>query len=62
MSNVTSRIAAPLAALVVLIICMAFAGLVLAAGLSGALTNAAIAAGGFVAIILILFMIRTVGG
>ncbi len=48
--------------MVLLILAVAFAGLTLAASISGALTNAAVSAAGFIAIIFILFMIKVVDG
>lgn len=51
-----------MAAMVLLVIAIAFAALTVAAAVSGALTNAAVSAAGFLAIIFILFMIKVVGG
>jgi len=51
-----------MAAMVLLVVVLAFAALTIAAGISGALTTAAISAAGFLAIIFILFMIKAVGG
>jgi len=50
-----------MAALVLLVVAIAFAALSVAAAVSGALTNAAVSAAGFLAIIFILFMIKIVG-
>ncbi len=60
--GVVSKITSPLAAMVLLILAVSFAALTLASSISGALTNAAVSAAGFIAIIFILFMIRAVGG
>jgi len=60
--GVTSKISSPLAALVLLVIGISFAALTVAVSISGALTNAAVGAAGFLAIIFILFMVKIVGG
>lgn len=59
--SVTSKITSPMAALVLLVIGVAFAALTIAAAISGALTNAVVSAAGFLAIIFILFMVKIVG-
>ena len=60
--GVVSKLNSPMAAMVLLILAVAFAALTLAASISGALTSAAVSAAGFIGIIFILFMIRVVGG
>lgn len=60
--GVVSRLNSPMAAMVLLILAVAFAALTLAASISGALTSAAVSAAGFIGIIFILYMIRVVGG
>jgi len=60
--GVASKISSPMAAMVLLVIGIAFAALTVAAAVSGALTNAVVSAAGFLAIIFILFMIKIVGG
>lgn len=59
--SVTSKITSPMAALVLLVIGVAFAALTIATSISGALTNAVVSAAGFLAIIFILFMVKIVG-
>jgi len=56
-----SAVRSPLAVLVMLIIALVFAGLTLAASISGALTAAAVSAAGFFVIILILVAVNTIG-
>jgi len=61
MSGITSKMQSPMAAIVLLILAVAFAALTLASAISGALTNAAASGAGFLGIIFILYMIRVVG-
>ncbi len=56
-----SAIRSPLAILVLFIVALVFAGLTLAASISGALTAAAVSASGFFVIILILVAVNAIG-
>ena len=58
--SIMSIIKSPLAVLVLFIIALVFAGLTLAASISGALTAAAVSASGFFVIILVLVAINAV--
>lgn len=58
--SIMSYIRSPLAVLVMFIVALVFAGLTLAASISGALTAAAVSAAGFFVIILVLVAIQAV--
>ena len=59
--SIISTIKSPLAILVLFIVAVVFAGLTVAASISGALTAAAVSAAGFFVIILILAALNTIG-
>ena len=59
--SIISTIKSPLAILVLFIVAVVFAGLAVAAAISGALTAAAVSASGFFVIILILAALNTIG-
>ena len=59
--SLMSAIKSPLAILVMFVIALVFAGLTVAASISGALTAAAISAAGFFVIILILVAVNMIG-
>ena len=60
-AGIVNTIKTPLAAVLLLIVCLVLAGLTIAASVSGDLTAAAVSAAGFVVIILILAMINALG-
>lgn len=60
MSTIMGYIRSPLAVLVMFVVALVFAGLTLAASISGALTAAAVSAAGFFVIILVLVAIQAV--
>ena len=59
--SLISAIKSPLAIMVMFVVALVFAGLTVAASISGALTAAAVSAAGFFTIILILVAVNAIG-